>query len=103
MQERALPLLWLALGDPVRAEARRLLRTPLVWVAGVLCASSFVLLILALEHAGSGPMLGVRNASVGFAVLFALALGERPSAREWVGIATLGAGVLLFAVAEAGR
>lgn len=99
----AMPLLWLTLGASVRADATRLLRTPALWLAGALCASSFLLLIVALEHAGSGPMLGVRNASVGFAVIFALVLGERPSAREWAGIATLGAGVAMFAVAEAGR
>ena len=38
------------------------------------------------------PMLaivGVRNASVGFALVLAYAMGERPSRRQWLGIALL--------------
>jgi drug/metabolite transporter (DMT)-like permease len=72
-------------------------------MVGGLCALSFLLLIAALAEEGSGRMLGVRNASVAFALLFALALGERPSPRQWGGIGLLVLGVLVLAVEPATR
>lgn len=96
----AMPILWATIGGPARADAVKVIRTPVILAAGTLCAGSFILLVVALESASSGPMLGVRNASVGFAVLFALALGERPSRRQWGGIALLGVGIATFALAE---
>ena len=94
----AVPLLWTARattgGDG--ASARAMFRMPALWAAGALSAASFILLIVALTTADSGRMLGVRNASVGFAVILALMMGERPTAVQWAGLTCLGVGVAVF-------
>jgi drug/metabolite transporter (DMT)-like permease len=95
----AVPLLWLTLGREARTEARSLARDPRSYLAGVLSAASFVLMIFALQSAESGRILGIRNGSVAFAVVLAFALGERPSRRQWAGIAVMSAGIVLFALA----
>jgi drug/metabolite transporter (DMT)-like permease len=95
----AVPLLWLALGREARREAMELARDPRSYVAGVLSAASFVLMIFALQAAESGRVLGIRNASVAFAVVIAFAMGERPSRRQWAGIAVMSGGIVLFALA----
>lgn len=94
----AVPLLWSvrALWPTDGASPAAMFRIPALWVAGVLSAVSFILLIVALTTADSGRMLGVRNASVGFAVILALFMGERPSVMQWVGLSLLGAGVAIF-------
>lgn len=96
----AVPLLLVAVGPAVRRTARALVWRPWLWVSGALSAASFLLLIQALVTADSGRMLGVRNSSVGFALLFGLAQGERLSRAQWVGVVVLFAGVAVFAVAE---
>ncbi len=92
----ALPLLFFLVGADVRRQVPPLLKTPRMWLTGVLCAASFLLLLEALVTADSGRILGVRNASVGFAMLFALARGERFSPRQWAGFALLFVGVAGF-------
>lgn len=68
-------------------------RPGLVLAAGLLCALGFTLFLLALSMTGAGAVTTIRNTSVAFAMVFALALGERPRPRQWVGAAlvTLGA------------
>lgn len=103
----AVPLLWgfflrgprLSPGEP-NPSPRPLFLSRRLWLAGALSAASFILLIVALTTADSGRMLGVRNSSVGFAILIALALGERPSPKQWAGLGFLGAGVLLLGYEE---
>ena len=95
----ALPLLWLSSGKGSRTEAIELARDARTYVAGVLSAASFVLMIFALQAAESGRVLGIRNASVAFAVVLAFTMGERPSRRQWAGIAVMSAGIVLFALA----
>ena len=95
----AVPLLWATLGRDARREATELARDPRSYLAGVLSALSFVLMIFALSLAESGRVLGIRNASVAFAVILAFAMGERPSGRQWAGIAVMCAGIVLFALA----
>ena len=68
--------------------------------AGLLCAVSFLLMLEALTTADSGRILGVRNVSVGFALLFALAQGERLNRRQWLGILLLFAGVASFGLEQ---
>lgn len=92
----ACPLLLLVLGREVRAEVKALLGDGRTWFAGAACGGSFLMLLLGLTTSESTRMLGVRNASVGFAVLLGVWLGERLSARQWVGLGVLGAGVVLF-------
>jgi drug/metabolite transporter (DMT)-like permease len=95
----AVPLLSMTLGREARTEAKALARDPRSYLAGALSAASFVLMIFALELAESGRVLGIRNASVAFAVMLAFAMGERPSRRQWAGIAVMSAGIVLFALA----
>jgi drug/metabolite transporter (DMT)-like permease len=65
----------------------------LVLVAGFLCALGFSLFLVALSRSGAAAVTTIRNTSVAFAVVFSLALGERPSRRQWIGVllVTLGA------------
>lgn len=94
----SVPLLWglraRSGGDGARAAV--MFRRPALWASGLLSAVSFILLIVALTTADSGRMLGVRNASVGFAVVLALFMGERPSAMQWAGLALIAGGVAAF-------
>ncbi len=96
----AVPLLLLSVGPAVRRAALGLVWRPWLWVSGTLSAASFLLLVWALVTADSGRMLGVRNSSVGFALLFGLAQGERLDRRQWLGVLLLFAGVAAFALAE---
>ncbi|MGV3626025.1 MAG: hypothetical protein ACO1OB_34770 [Archangium sp.] len=94
----AIPVLLVLVGKAVRAQIPPLLATPRMWLTGALCATSFLLLLEALVSTDSGRILGVRNASVGFGMLLAVARGERFTARQWLGIAVLFAGVGVFGV-----
>jgi drug/metabolite transporter (DMT)-like permease len=96
----AIPLLLVAVGREVRAQIPALVVRPRLLAAGVLCAVSFLLMLEALATAESGRILGVRNASVGFALLLALAMGERLNRRQWVGVAVLFAGVAAFGLEQ---
>ena len=97
----AVPVLLLAVGREVRGQIPSLLKTPRLLAAGVLCAASFLLMLEALVFADSGRILGVRNSSVGFALVLALVMGERLSRRQWLGVAVLFAGVAVFGVEQA--
>lgn len=100
----AVPILLIAVGREVRAQIPPLLREPRMLAAGVLCAASFLLMLEALATAESGRILGVRNSSVGFALIFAMVFfRERLSARQWVGVAVLFGGVAAFGVEQALR
>ncbi len=97
----AVPLLWLIAPREVQRSATNVVRTQ--WrttlLAGVMSTASFVLAVLALSMTQSGRVLGLRNGSIGYAALFALWLGERPSQRQWLGLATLFAGVIVLVIA----
>lgn len=99
----AIPLLLVAVGAEVRRQLPGLFVRPRMLAAGVLCAASFLLMLEALGTADSGRILGVRNSSVAFGLLFAILLGERLSLRQWMGIAILFGGVALFGVEQLTR
>lgn len=99
----SVPLLLAVVGKDVRGQLLPLARQPRLLAAGVLCAASFLLMLEALATAESGRILGVRNASVGFGLLFAVLLGERLDRRQWFGVAVLFAGVALFGLEQLGR
>lgn len=96
----SIPLLVLLVGRDVRAQLPGLFVRPRLLVAGVLCAASFLLMLEALATSESGRILGVRNASVGFGLLFALLQGERLGRRQWLGLLVLFGGVALFGVEQ---
>jgi len=95
--------LLVAVGAEVRRQLPGLFVRPRMLAAGVLCAASFLLMLEALGTADSGRILGVRNSSVAFGLLFAILLGERLSLRQWMGIAILFGGVALFGVEQLTR
>ncbi len=96
----AVPLLLFTVGKEVRAQIPSLVKEPRMVAAGLLCAISFLLMLEALTTAESGRILGVRNVSVGFALLFALFLGERLAPRQWLGIGVLFGGVAIFGLEQ---
>ena len=99
----ALPVLLLLLGRAVRAQLPAQARRPRLFLAGVLCAVSFLLMLAALVDADSGRILGVRNASVGFTLVFALLGGERLARRQWAGVVVLFAGIAAFGLDQTGH
>lgn len=92
----ALPLLLVSVGSDVRGVLPSVLRRPRLWLAGLLCAASFLLMLMALQTSESGRVLGLRNASVGFALVLALVRGERPTLRQWAGLLVMVTGVIAF-------
>lgn len=100
----AIPILLIAVGREVRAQIPPLLKEKRMLAAGVLCAASFLLMLEALATAESGRILGVRNSSVGFALLFAVVFfKERMTSRQWLGVAVLFGGVAVFGIEQALR
>lgn len=73
-------------------------RTPLRWTfAGALATVSFLLFLGGLARSGAGPALTIRNTSVVFAQLLALAMGEAVPRRQLLGAALVVAGAALVA------
>ncbi|MFT3706136.1 MAG: DMT family transporter [Archangium sp.] len=100
----AIPILLISVGREVRAQIPPLLKEPRMLAAGVLCAASFLMMLEALVTAESGRILGVRNSSVGFALVFAvLFFKERLVPRQWLGVAVLFGGVVVFGIEQAAR
>jgi drug/metabolite transporter (DMT)-like permease len=95
----AVPVLWMLLGRQVGPEAITVLRKfpGRMALAGAGATGSFLLALAALRTENSGVVLGVRNSSVGIALVYALLFGERPTPRQWVGLGLLLASVPLFA------
>lgn len=99
----SIPLLVAIIGRDVRAQLPGVLVRPRLLLAGVLCAASFLLMLEALATSESGRILGVRNASVGFGLLFALLQGERLGRRQWLGLVVLFLGIAVFGVEQSAR
>ena len=75
----------------VRARWRR------VVTMGVICGTSFLVLIEALTRGGAGFVLTSRNTSVLFAVILAALIGERPSRAQVSGAVLVAGGAILMA------
>lgn len=67
---------------------------------GMMCAASFLLILLALELAGAGYVLTLRNASILFTLLLAWRMGESTTARQWLGAALIATGAALLGLVE---
>jgi uncharacterized membrane protein len=72
-------------------------RWPRLVVMGLVCSSSFLILMEALERGDSGYVLTLRNTSVLFAAGLARLIGERPRPLELVGAVAVAAGAALLA------
>lgn len=96
----AVPLLWLLSKREVKQEAIQVVKTyrSTLLLAGAMSTASFVLAVIALSQTQSGRVLGLRNASIGFAALFAWAMGERPSRIQWLGLCVMAAGVVALLI-----
>lgn len=87
----------------IGAEGRRIageiVRTRLlrVLLMGLICGGSFLILMEALAAGGAGYVLTLRNTSVLFATLLAIAIGERPRRPEILGAILVAAGAVLMA------
>lgn len=64
---------------------------------GVICGTSFLVLIEALTRGGAGFVLTSRNTSVLFAVILAATIGERPSRAQVSGAVLVAGGAILMA------
>lgn len=67
---------------------------------GIICAASFLLILLALEVAGAGYVLTLRNISILFALLLAWQMGEALNRRQWLGAALIAVGAGLLGLAR---
>jgi drug/metabolite transporter (DMT)-like permease len=72
-------------------------RAPRIVAMGLVCGTSFLVLIEALTRGGAGFVLTSRNTSVLFAVILAAAIGERPSRAQVSGAVLVAAGAILMA------
>jgi drug/metabolite transporter (DMT)-like permease len=68
-----------------------------VVLTGLLATASFVLFLNALSHAGAGVALALRNTSVLFAQVLAIAIGERPRAVQVGGAVLVAVGAVALA------
>lgn len=93
----ALPLVLTSLRGRISARDIRLSGGLMLrWsFAGLLCAGSFLLFLSGLASAGAGVALTLRNTSVVFAQVLALALGERPTRAQAAGAVLVTAGAAL--------
>jgi drug/metabolite transporter (DMT)-like permease len=86
-------------GTSGRRVVAALLRTrlPRIVLMGVICGTSFLILMEALDRAGAGFVLTLRNTSVLFATGLAFAIGERPTRGQILGSVAVAAGAILMA------
>lgn len=64
---------------------------------GLICGTSFLVLIQALASGGAGFVLTSRNTSVLFAVILAALIGERPGRAQVSGAVLVAGGAILMA------
>lgn len=72
-------------------------RAPRVLVMGLVCGSSFLILLEALAGGGAGFVLTLRNTSVLFATGLAAAIGELPRRTQIAGAVLVASGAILMA------
>lgn len=86
-------------GGGRRALARLLReRWPAIGAAGAVCATSFLIFLVALAKEGAGAVLTLRNTSVLFALGLAFALGERPTRLRVVGALAIAVGAAILSL-----
>jgi len=94
----ALPINLACVGRGGWVRGLRALRRSPIWIVfgGVACTSSFLALLGALESAGVGIVLTLRNTSVIFAQGIAILSGERPTTRSMCGAILVTGGAILL-------
>jgi drug/metabolite transporter (DMT)-like permease len=94
----ALPLVWAWRRARGQGAAGLDRRTALRWtLGGAIATASFLLFLVGLAKSGAGVALTIRNTSVVFAQLLALAIGERVPPRQLAGAVLVVAGAALVA------
>ena len=95
----ALPIQVLLLGGAARARLRQVGADErrLLWGGALLCATSFLLFLAALDRSGAGWAAALRNVSVVFATHIGWAGGEPRTRRSLAAAALIGLGALLLA------
>jgi drug/metabolite transporter (DMT)-like permease len=95
----SVPGQWLLLRGDRRARLRAAIDGDLARIAfaGMLCAASFSIFLSLLSDFGPGRITGLRNASVVFATLYSMALGEERTARDLLGSLAVCGGCVLLA------
>jgi uncharacterized membrane protein len=79
------------------APLRALRRQPLLLgIGGILSAASFLVFLEGLQRSGAGAALSLRNTSIAFTIAMSAAMGERATARQWVGVGIVACGALLL-------
>jgi drug/metabolite transporter (DMT)-like permease len=74
-----------------------LVRQPLVLgIGGVLSAASFLVFLEGLARTGAGAALSLRNTSIVFTIVFSALMGERATARQWLGAIVVAGGAVLI-------
>ncbi|HLM42588.1 MAG TPA: EamA family transporter, partial [Myxococcaceae bacterium] len=71
-------------------------RPGLMLATGALCTLSFALMLLSLARVGAGAVITLRNTSIAFALVLAMAQGERPGRRQLSGAVLVIAGAVLL-------
>lgn len=99
----AVSLLFASLINFVRTDRAAVLayvkrRTFIALSTGVLCGASFLMVIEALAHGGTGFVLTLRNTSVMFAVLLAWAIGEKPRLATTTGAVLVALGAVVMSL-----
>ncbi len=94
----SLSIQFVSLPTPRRQKlAAALFESPRVFVlAAFLCATSFLLWLIALQESAAAHVAALRNVSVLFAAIFSFAAGERPTARLIFAEVAIAAGAVLI-------
>ena len=69
---------------------------PVIILAGILSASSFILFLFGLKNSYPGVAISLRNTSILFSQGFALWLGEKMTIKQWFGVLSIFIGALLI-------
>jgi drug/metabolite transporter (DMT)-like permease len=71
-------------------------RAPVIVVAGIIMAASFLVFLFALVSGGAGAVLTLRNTSILFAQAMAWAIGERPTRAGVAGAVLVAGGAVML-------
>lgn len=68
----------------------------IVFAAGLACSLSFLIFLHGLKNSSPGMAITVRNSSIAYSQIFAFFLGEKLSAKQWLGASIVFGGCVLL-------